>query len=93
MNLLIFCIYLLFTSKDFTESASEYFPQVSLSKQGHLYPEKREEKVHVIKAISSKGDGIFLQIAFSVPKILVEMFILLSGKAFLGDKFSCVILN
>lgn len=76
-SLLIFRIYLLFTSKVFTKSASEYFPWVSLSKQGHLYP----EKVHVIKAISSKGDGIFFHIAFSVPKILVKMFIVLFGKS------------
>lgn len=92
-SLLIFRISVFFIIKVFTKNASEYFPWDFLNKQGHLYPEKHEEKVHITKAIPSKGDSILSHITFSVPKILLEMFILLSGKTFLGDKFSCVILN
>lgn len=90
-SLLIIHIYLLLNSKVFTKSSSEYFPRVHLCDQGHLNPEKCEEQARVTKAIPKKGDGMFFHISFSVPNILLEIFMLLSGKAFLRGEYFCVV--
>lgn len=98
-SLLINHIYLWYDSKVFTKEFFWISPMSSSVWAGASQPtEKCEElgklflfpceQAHIAKAIPNKGDGVVFHTSSFVPKILLEMFILLPRKAFLGDRLS-----
>lgn len=99
-SLLINHIYLLYDSKVFAKEfvwisllscsvwAGASQPTEKCEDLGKLFLFPCEE-AHIAKAIPNNGDGLFFRTNLSVPKILLEMFILLSRKAFLEDESSC----